>query len=50
MYRGKSLLRGLLMGVAVGAAMVVALDDVGVGVSLGAAAFIVFSRLGASNC
>ncbi len=50
MYRGKYLLRGLLMGVAVGAAMAVALNDVNVGISLGAAAFIVFGRLGASRC
>jgi hypothetical protein len=50
MYRGKYLARGLLMGFAFGAAMSVALDDVSVGISLGAAAFIVFGRLGASRC
>ncbi|GEM_PF-6934138 len=44
----RSFLSALAMGVAVGAAMTVALEDAGVGIALGAAAFIAFG--GAAAC
>ena len=39
----------LTMAVAVGVAMTAALDDAGVGIALGAAAFIAFSMTGAKR-
>ena len=44
MSKGYSVMGAVAIAVAVGAAMTVALDDAGVGIALGAAAFVAFFK------